>query len=172
MSRMDYHSLRPKICTGDVILWQGNSLVSRLIRQWSTFSHASLVIRFRRGHRNRVFLVEALSKGLVLRSLSSRLEKYNGKAFWQHVRATPEERGRAWAFAINACSRDIPYDYGSLFRNIFGRVSSNARKYFCSEFVWCALVASGIVQDREGKAPRPGDLPSWIGSGTITEIKP
>ena len=57
----------------------------------------------------------------------------------------------------------------SLFRNIFGKVNNDARKYFCSEFVWLNWVAAGYMAVGKDviKAPRPGDFPAMIGIDPI-----
>jgi hypothetical protein len=170
MTPTPYSMLRPQMSTGDAILWQGEGLISGVIRKWSKFSHASLVVQFRRGHRKKVFLVEALPSGLELRSLSDRLISYQGRAFLYHTRALPFKRDKMWEFAISHCAKGMPYDYRGLLNNMFGRVSSDAAKFFCSEFVWAAWVHAGYVEATE-KAPRPGDLPEWdFYRGELTEI--
>lgn len=160
-----YRSVRPHVVTGDAILWKGRSLVARMIRLWTPFNHASLVVRLQRYDtlEQRVFLVEALASGLELRLLSKRLENYDGEAFWFHVEMTEEQRSQILDFALTTCASGIPYDYESLFKNILGRVSADATKYFCSEFVFDAWVHAGVTYyPPSGSAPRPGDIPNWV----------
>ena len=163
---MKYEDMRPKIQTGDAILWKGEGLISKLIMLWTPYSHASLVVRLREyeGLKKRVFLVEALNDGLELRLLSERL-KEAGKAYWLSVGMTTAEVLKSREHALVECARAVPYDYQSLFKNIFGRVSNDARQYFCSEFVWINWIQSGRIPPEKMKlaAPRPGDLPGLIG---------
>jgi hypothetical protein len=47
----------------------------------------------------------------------------------------------------------IPYDYQSIFHQLFGKVSADARRLFCSEYCYLAY---GFT----GKAPAPADMPA------------
>lgn len=162
---MKYKNIRSQMLTGHAIVWKGKGIISSLIMKWSPFSHASLIVRLReyKELKRRVFLVEALADGLEFRLLSERL-KEGGEAYWLPTDMTIGQMSKSREHALLECARGIPYDYGSLFKNIFGRVSSNARKYFCSEFVWLNWVYAGYVRTDEKilVAPRPGDLPTNI----------
>ena len=155
------------------MLWKGNDLLGRAIRMFSTFSHASLIVRLEQyqGLKDRVFLVEALATGLELRLMSERIKDYNGEVFV----FTPSGLGTTQQasirdFALVECAKGIPYDYGSLFANILGHVSEDCRKLFCSEFVWLAWLQARLVTPTLGnKAPRPGDIPKWA-NGILDEI--
>ncbi len=162
--------------TGTVILWQGNSLLSRAIRMFTRYSHASLVVRdLDPEKRDRVWLVEALETGLELRLLSERIKGYNGRVF--AFRPTGLDvlgrQERVKSFALDQCGRGIRYDYAGLFANILGRVSQDASRYFCSEFVATALEQAGInriASFRDERAARPGDIPDWF-VGEMREIE-
>jgi len=159
-----YKVLRPHMKTGDAILWQGDYLISRAIRCFSKYSHVSMVLRLGNEYemlRDRVFLVEALEGGLELRSLSQRLNEYQGKAFWFETPLSKRQQRAAGAYSLHMVSKGIKYDYSSLFANLLGRVSSDARKYFCSEFYHDVMKHVGHAEYQE-KAPRPGDIPEWI----------
>ncbi len=66
-------------------------------------------------------------------------------------------------FAEEACCRNKGYDFDSLFSNIFSRVSIEASRFFCSEFVYQTLAACGVTSPRnDNLAPRPADLPEWL----------
>ena len=163
---MTYEEMRPKIHTGHAIVWKGKGIISSLIMKWSPFSHASLVVRLNeyKELKRRVFLVEALAGGLEFRLLSERL-KEGGEAYWLPTDMTLKEMSKSREHALLECAKGIKYDYGSIFKNMFGRVSSDARQYFCSEFVWLNWVYAGYVRTDEKIliAPRPGDLPTNIG---------
>lgn len=167
-----YSDVRRSLGTGHVILWQGDGLLSRAIRIFSEYSHASLVVALfdEAGQRNRLYLVEALETGLELRHLSKRLAGYAGRVrVWMPpLRVMQQSIIQQWA--LDRCADAIRYDYGGLFANILGRVSRDARRYICSEFVWDALITAGVVE-RTPKAPRPGDIIPWAaGQGVAGEL--
>lgn len=170
-----YESARATLRTGDIVLWKGNSLLSRAIRIWSKYSHASLVVRFNPSSDgttlgDQVFLIEALGSGLEFRRMSTRILKYDGKVHVLQPVMAEESRRAVFDFAFSRLADGIGYDYGGLFANVFGRVSSDANRYFCSEFAYAALAHCGIVPKRD-KAPRPGDMPDWI-PGDVFELAP
>lgn len=159
--------IRPKILTGDVILWKGSGIISKMIMHWTPYSHGSLCVVLDKYERfaNRIFLVEALSTGLEFRLLSERLKSEpNSEAYWLSASMDEAQQGRAREFALTECAKAVRYDYGSIFRNIFARVSSDANSYFCSEFIffaWAKAMLPGVsVSD---PVPRPGDLAGLIG---------
>jgi hypothetical protein len=172
-----YEDLRSRLRTGHVVLWQGDSLLSRAIRCFSEYSHASLVVRLfdHDDRRQRVFLVEALETGLELRHLSKRLAGYSGRARVWMPPVRPFQQTACRQFAVDRCADGIRYDYGGLFANILGRVSRDASRYICSEFVWDALVHTGVVHGTD-RAPRPGDIIPWAAlqnvAGDLFEFAP
>ncbi len=171
---LPYSTARPHITTGDAILWKGNGVISRFIRFWTPFIRASLVVRLQEydNLRERVSLVETLATGLELRLLSKRLAHYDGHAYWFHLESSQEQRIQMIEFALTNCASGIPYDYDSLVKNIFGRVSDDATRYFCSEFVYETWIKAGLVSAHpSGSAPRPGDIPKWV-RGVLTELRP
>jgi hypothetical protein len=148
--------------TGDCLLWSSRTLIGRLI-QWfcgAEENHASLVLRLHEyeGLRNRVFLLEALEHGIVLRLLSDRLKDYRGRV-WLH-RLTPDldpHRNKIAVWALNQVGKG--YDYLSLFKQAISRVNADAREFFCSEYVyfaWRNIPHHGMTTE---KAPRPCDIP-------------
>ena len=112
--------------TGDCLLWRSRSVLGWLIRLFSRakVNHAGLVIRPHEwGHfKDRRFTLEALEDGIILRLLSERLRGFDGQVWLYRLRdeftGHREEIG-LWALA----QEGTPYDYGSLFKQAFGRVS-------------------------------------------------
>jgi len=177
MNNLDsYHKRRPEIKTGDAIQWRSESLIGRIIR-WRTGSdvnHTSMVIRFPSYSLSRVFVIEALEHGLVLRSLSERLKKHIGRAY--HLPLVPGfmlQRRRIGRLALDFIGSAIEYDYeGCIFGNMFGRAKKDPDKLFCSEFWYVAIenivditgdetLRNLIHESNEylsGRAPTPGDL--------------
>ncbi|MBN1830276.1 MAG: hypothetical protein JW884_14180 [Deltaproteobacteria bacterium] len=136
-----YNAVRDDLHTGDVITFAGSGLVSLVIRLATQRSHVALVVRLRdyEGDEKRRFILEANGiHGISLHLLSSRLREYSGKAWWLQLReefSPVRPYIGTWAFAQIGTS----YDYPGLFLNALGRVSDNARAYFCSEYAWLAI---------------------------------
>ena len=150
-----YEAVKDQMKTGDLLQWRSNSLIGSLIR-WRTGSnvnHSSLVMRFSeyQGLDRRRYTTEALEHGTVLNLLSRRLEAFDGECWWLTLKDEWNEKRQA--IGESALSLiGIPYDYGSIFRQIFGKVSADARALFCSEY---CFVCYGF----DGKAPTPADMP-------------
>ena len=155
-----YQKYRDQMKTGDCLLWRSRSALGGLIRFFSRakVNHAGLVIRLAEygDLRDRRFTLEALEPGIVLRLLSMRIAKYKGRLWWYLLKpAYDGRRDRIGAWALLQVG--TPYDYGSLFRNILGRVSADARALFCSEYCFIAWKEAEIPIKFE-KAPIPGDI--------------
>lgn len=178
-----YNAARYLIANGDVINWQVDSLLGKIIMMVDTDSHTSLVTRLDEfgGMKDRIFCVESRAR-TEMNLLSKRLADTRGAAYllrlkrhWDPIR--PYIAG--WV-----CEQiGNPYDVKGLLGNIFGRVSMDAKHFFCSELAWFALregairyssgngtghtlklprpVAEDVVQTiaiLKGRAPRPGDF--------------
>ena len=160
MNNLDtYFSHRPLMRTGDLLLWKSNSLLGRAIHLFShsDVNHAGLVLRLSEYDTERVFTLEALAGGIVLRVLSNRLMAHNGSCYWLSLQpdysfALWKELGREALLMVGT-----KYDYGSLFKQAVCRVSTKAEKLFCSEFVGLTWKRAGLPIDIS-KAPRPGDM--------------
>ena len=156
-----YGYYKDDLQTGDCLLWRSRSMIGWLIRLFTghRVNHAGLVIRPHEYgcFNDRRFTLEALENGVVLRLLSERLRSFDG-AVWLYPLKDEYRLKRAVISAWAIKQEGTPYDYGSLFKQIFGRVSLDMRKYFCSEFCYAAWREAGIPVD-ENKAPRPGDIP-------------
>lgn len=157
-----YDNSRMLMHTGDCLLWRSDTIIGWLIRLLSKgeYNHAGLVIRPSDNSifYNRRMTLEALGNGIVLRLLSERLYRYKGtltlfplKSKYDQLR----EQIREWAMS----KEGTPYDYNSLFKQVFGRVSVNAKDLFCSEYVHAAYKHVGIPIESK-KALRPSDIPN------------
>lgn len=161
-----YEKIRASLDTGAVLLWRDDSFISRAIRFFSSgsnwrasFSHASLVVR----GGDRVLTVEALVRGVQPTYLSERLGAYSGEVYALIPKVDEDHKKCIQIFAEEACCRNKGYDFDGLFSNIFSRVSTEASRFFCSEFVYQTLAACGVTSPRnDNLAPRPADLPEWL----------
>lgn len=179
-----YIQVRERIRTGDAILWRSHGWMPSLIRLWSDYTHSSLVVRLDEyeGLHDRVFLVEALPRGLTLTLLSKRLAETEGGAWLFQPEGLGEPQiDKLRVSALVNVALQVRYDFKGLLENMLGRVSMDARRYFCSEHVWhewnqagvltpAVLTDIGARQHAEGKAPRPGDIPRWI-RGSLMDLR-
>lgn len=164
---MRYRDLRPWIDTGDIILWKGNSVISRLIRLFSVYSHASLVVRMNDFVGDKVCTIEAEWPRMNPARLSDELRMYNGRAYLYKTTIDGAQREDMKSFAMQKLFEGIQYDVGGVLLNLLGIVSLNAAKYYCSEFVtdcYCHVHALDTTI-----ALRPGDIPEYI-KGTLAEL--
>ena len=75
-----YDDVRPEIMDGDVLLYRGRTLASRII-QWVTgspYSHAGLAAWW----NDRLMVMEAVGKGVVVTTLSANVLSYHGDVEW------------------------------------------------------------------------------------------
>ena len=157
----NYNTYKEIMKTGDCLLWRSHTMIGWLIRFFSKapVNHAGLIIRpEEHGHfRDRRFTIEALEQGIILRLLSERLRSFDGEVWLYPLKDEFDEyRSKIGDWAIE--KEGTPYDYGSLFKMIFGRVSADMKEFFCSEFCYMAWEENGLPVNEE-KAPRPGDIP-------------
>lgn len=157
-----YTEARPKMRSGDVVIWSGVGPVAQVIkwRTGSKWTHASLIVRIVETGVDRVFITEAIPAGLVFFPLSRRLRDFKGTAAWLPlVEDLTAHRDGARRWALDRIGR--PYDFESLLQQLFRRVSANARALFCSELVFLALRDGGRVPGLQvyDVAPWPAELP-------------
>lgn len=154
-----YDSVKRDMKAGDCLLYRSKTLLGWLIRIFSPiYNHAGLIIPIDayQGQECRRWTLEALEHGVTLNYLSRRLEEAEADVWWYALKEEYDDRRAKvceWALA----QAGQPYDYDSLFKNILGRVSINARELFCSELAFMAWRFAGIVDGEV--APRPGDIP-------------
>lgn len=87
---MLYDYVRHKIKDGDVLLYQGKGLLSKAIKLLtkSKYSHAGIAVWW----NERLMVLEAVSKGVILTPLSKNVSHYKGDVHWytsvQHIPQT------------------------------------------------------------------------------------
>jgi hypothetical protein len=160
-----YGMMRPYLQTGDVLEWRAEHALGYAIR-WFTkrdVNHTGGVYRFTAGLTqemyDRVYTLEALSKGFYPNWLSSGLFNYKGKVY-----VLPLKTELAWAIPRIASEQwkliGTPYDFGGLVKNALGYVSEDLRSVFCSEAIASSFRKGGLIPTdyKDGKALRPGDF--------------
>ena len=159
-----YAKLRDRMKTGDLLQWSSNGLLGWAIRTKTggDFSHTSGIIRMKEyeGLDRRVFTAESVEgSGVVLKLLSRAIEQYDGSVWWYPL--NPEFNGLREAVGTVALERlGIPYDYGSLFKQLLAKVSVGIDRLFCSEYWYYIYGAAGVLQtgwDKK-KAPNPSEM--------------
>lgn len=181
---VEYDEQRSLIKNGDVLMYRGRSLESRII-QWATrsrYSHAGLAVWW----NNRLMVIEAVGKGVVVTPLSTNIIGYRGDLEWfTSVDEIPEdlrvrmvelaqlELGKEYAFwraVILGFSRLFQRDVdkrdrlrreGRLFcshyvAEIYNAVGRDLKKGVSDRFMVPADIASSALLKRMGALRRRG----------------
>jgi uncharacterized protein YycO len=154
-----YYVFKELMRTGDLIEFSSNNVVGFMIRLFSRkhVNHSAMVIKFDIdgcGHRR--YIVESTASGTQLNLLSKRLKSYSGIVYWSALK--PEyniHRNKLSGWALDKIGAE--YDYDGLFKQIFGRVSADIRKFVCSELVQMALEQVGVIPANK-TILRPGEF--------------
>ena len=156
-----YDGLRYLIKTGDLVEFASNGIIGQSIMKITgkPVSHSALVVRLPYLNSPRRYIIEAIGSGVEFQLLSDVLQKYDGKAIWYGLRPEYDDRRDGigeWAFA--ELSQHKEYDFGGVVAQLFGRVSLDSKKYFCSELIDAAYIEAGILPPDPAGARRPGDF--------------
>jgi hypothetical protein len=159
-----YDLAKGQMKTGDMLQWRSNSLLGWAIRlktqgqrpQYEkdhdiNVNHTCMVIRLAEyeGEERRRWTQEALEHGVVLNLLSRRLEQFDGSVYWYRLRP---EFNRTAIGQVALSLIGVPYDYGSILKQLIAKVSVDARNLFCSEdYLYCFSF--------KGKALSPNEMP-------------
>ena len=153
--------------TGDCLLLRSGGLVARLIELWSWWSHAALVLRL--PFRDEcIYVAEATLPEVELRKAEEKVRHARVAHLFRPAGLDVSTRYCLLRQATEVVACGVRYDVKGLVANAFGHVSADARRYFCSEFVWDMWQRCGIVPKAQ-KAPRPSDIPKWV-EGTLYEV--
>ena len=154
-----YETFKPLMNTGDLIEFKTRSAVGWAIRKITKkdVNHSALLVKFDYdGCGDRRYILEAVGRGVDLNILSKRLMRHKGSAYWSMLKKEHDDkRQKILGFALSQLG--VGYDYRSILDQIVGRVSSDIKKYFCSEYVQVAYEQAGVMPVSE-VALRPGDF--------------
>ena len=175
----DYASIRDQVKDGDLLLFRGRSLLSRIIRKFtsSPYTHAGIAMWWQPEglSRRRLLVFEAIGKGIVLSPASRAVDQYDGRVDWywltdQARQALDTERLFALALA------QLGKRFGALglvvyaLRYILARLrimdmeggedAKNPRAMFCSWYVSYVFKGAGYDVDPKHKngLTSPADL--------------
>lgn len=153
-----YYLFRDRMQTGDLVEIRTHSITGCGIRRVTkkSVNHTALVLKFYQYDQERVFILEALEHGIVLNLLSRRLLDLDGRAVWLGL--TDSWDGFRPAIGREALKYvGVAYDFGSVIKSALSRVSADARRLFCSEFAYLALLDGGLPVHRD-TVPWPGEM--------------
>ncbi len=163
-----YLKHRPKMDTGDLLLFRGRGVVSWLIRRFTggDVTHAAIVLRSREFLEERVIQIGAVGQGFIPTILSDYLAHYHGNAYWLPLKTEyhplRREMGRE---ALKKSG--VKYDHRNLIRQALSRVSLDASQLFCSEAYQWIGYAAGLpkLPHYESIALYPSELEKlgWTG---------
>lgn len=170
----NYDEYRPKIKTGDVIAFSGNSLVSKIIK-WKTgspYSHVGIVLDVNMGGAigQSILFIEStilnnaadlkhleFIKGVQMHFLSKRLESYDGSAWWLPLQEEllPHQTHNIQSWLRQIHNEKVKYDAiqalgaGMDFFDWFPGIENEKdfSSLFCSELVTKALQVAGLIDD-------------------------
>lgn len=165
-----YSDVRDQIRTGDILLFQGTSLLSRVIR-WgsrSVYSHAG----FAAWWDQRLLVFQASSRGAEVLPASSAVDAYDGQVDWYSLRAEHRLPKEAAEQLITHAVTLLGRSYSSaglvdlmwrMARGQFrGRPDPKAcpDTLFCSQYVsYCfRMVGPDLVTDADDGSTSPADL--------------
>lgn len=135
-----YRKVRDCMRTGDGLGFASNSLIGKAI-MWRTkgdgpipHSHWGGIVRLQEyeGLERRRFTLEAMSIGFYPDILSAYIQHYDGRIWWYPLKDSWDcMRGTIGERAMALIG--TRYDWLDVGRQMLGRVSSDARRLFCSE---------------------------------------
>jgi len=79
-NEIEYKNTREEIKNGDILLYKGTGIVSNIIKKitHSEYSHAGLAVWW----NDRLMVMEAVGKGVIVTPLSTNIECYHGDVEW------------------------------------------------------------------------------------------
>lgn len=88
-----YSKIRKKMQTGDIIAFKGTDFGAQaiLLGTKSNYSHIGLVVRLDSISADRVFIIEAVPYGVMLKGLTRKLVYYTGSAWWAKLKCDYSE---------------------------------------------------------------------------------
>lgn len=160
MSLDFYKMYQSSIKTGDIIEFQGNSFLGRLIRKKTgqEVNHTTVVDCM---GENRRYIWEAIGNGFHPCYLSNKLKDYDGKVYWLQLKPIYDShRERIITKVISLEGR--PYGYFDIIKLLFGKVKLdlNDPTPVCSAAIQISLIMSELLSKdyNDGYIMVPGEF--------------
>lgn len=117
MKCSEYYNVRKELKDGDMPIYRGNGVMSKLIQTFdnSYYNHIGVVKKV----GDRLFTVEMWNKGIHFIPLSRRMDSYEHFCIARVKNKTQEEFSSALDTLIEKIERDVQYDYFLLPRVAF-----------------------------------------------------
>jgi hypothetical protein len=163
-----YEEVRPQIKNGDVIMYEGKSMVPKLV-SWFTrspYSHAGIAVWW----NERLMVMEATMRGVMVMPLSRSILRHKGKVEWftSKQEISDEDRLRMVIFAQEELGKSFARWKAVLFglkillnRNLSKKDQLRMEnKLFCSQYVAQIYNSIGLdlKKNREDRFMSPGDI--------------
>jgi len=163
-----YEEVRLQIKNGDVIMYEGKSMVPKLV-SWFTrspYSHAGIAVWW----NERLMVMEATMRGVRVMPLSRNIFKHKGKVEWftSKQEISDEDRLRMVIFAQEELGKSFARWKAVLFglkillnRNLSRQDQLRMEnKLFCSQYVAQIYNSIGLdlKKNREDRFMSPGDI--------------
>jgi hypothetical protein len=144
--RMAYDQARTRVQDGDVLMYRGLSLASRVIR-WATgspYSHAGLAVWW----NDRLMVLEAVGRGVMVTPLSANVKGYHGDVEW-FTSAEPiglEERGRL----VEMAQMELGKEYATWkavllgLRRLLGGTIDRRDSFRAEQKLFCSLYVAAV----------------------------
>ena len=163
-----YEEVRPHIKNGDVIMYEGKSIVPKLVGWFtrSPYSHAGIAVWW----NERLMVMEAKMRGVMVMPLSRNIFRHKGKVKWftSKQEISDEDRLRMVIFAQEelgkrfAAWKAILLGWKVLSKRDLGERDRLRRenKLFCSQYVARVYNSVGLdlKKNREDRFMSPGDI--------------
>jgi hypothetical protein len=165
-----YTDVRSQIETGDILLFQGSSPLSRLIR-WgsgSVYSHAGIAAWW----DDRLLVFQAASRGTEILPVSSAVDAYDGQVDWYALRPEVRLSARQAHSLVTTAVTLLGRSYARsglvelMWRMARGKFrgrrdpETSPDALFCSQYVsYCYRMSSfDLVRGTDDASTSPGDL--------------
>ena len=163
-----YEEVRLQIKNGDVIMYEGKSMVPKLV-SWFTrspYSHAGIAVWW----NERLMVMEATMRGVMVMPLSRSILRHKGKVEWfiSKQEISDEDRFRMVIFAQEEFGKSFARWKAVLFglkillnRNLSKKDQLRMEnKLFCSQYVAQIYNSIGLdlKKNREDRFMSPGDI--------------
>ncbi|MCP5106307.1 MAG: hypothetical protein GY950_23175 [bacterium] len=169
--KISYKGVRNEVKNGDILMYKGTSLISKIIRKFthSEYSHAGIAVWW----NDRLMVMEAVGKGVVVTPLSRNIRHYKGNVEWFAFEGEIEDNTRRDIVTTAQKELGKNYDTWKIFWfgvKIFFKFNMNvpenpdksipASRFFCSQFVAWIYYSKGIdlVIEKANKYTSPDDI--------------
>ena len=165
---LKYESVREEIRDGDVLLYKGKGFISRLVRLFtkSAYSHAGLAVKW----NDRLMVMEAVAKGVIITPLSRSVGHYKGDVDWYQSREPIIDNDRRKMIVV--AQKELGKSFTKCGLLLVGayivigkKFDENdtfvrSKKFFCSFYVAATYNAAGLdlKQDTADRFTTPDDI--------------